>query len=55
MNTLIALGYTMEYFEDNIALSKLFTHTIEHIFSHLRRLCYGNDKSDITIKAIAKQ
>lgn len=55
LNTLVALGYAMKYFNDNLAISRLFTHTVEYIFGYMRRLCYGKDKSDVAIKALAKQ
>ena len=55
LNTIIALGYSMKYFEENLSLSRLFTHTVEFIFGNMRRLCYGNDRSDRAIHALTKQ
>lgn len=55
MNTIIALGFAMKYFKENISISRLFTHMVEFIFGSMRRLTYGNDKSDAAINAITKQ
>ena len=55
LNTLIALGFALKFFDDDLAISRLFTHTVEYIFGYMRRLTYGKDKSDVAITALAKQ
>lgn len=55
MNTIIALGFAMKYFNENISISRLFTHMVEFIFGSMRRLTYGDDRSDAAINAITKQ
>ena len=55
MNTIIALGYAMKHFNENLSISRLFTHTIEFIFGYMRRLTYGNDRSNVAINALTKQ
>lgn len=32
LNTLIVLGFAMRFFNENLEISRLFTHTVEYIF-----------------------
>lgn len=55
LNTLIVLGFAMRFFNENLEISRLFTHTVEYIFGYMRRLTYGKDKDTAAINALAKQ
>ena len=55
INTLIALGYSLKYYSDDLKISRLFTHTVEYIFGYMRRLSYGKDSDKVAINALAKQ
>lgn len=45
----------MRFFNENLEISRLFTHTVEYIFGYMRRLTYGKDKDTAAINALAKQ
>lgn len=55
LNTLIALGYAMKFYKENLKISMIFTHSVEYIFGYMRRLTYGNDKSSNAINSLAEQ
>ena len=55
LNTLLVLGFAMKFFNQNLEISRLFTHTVEYIFGYMRRLTYGKDKDTVAINALAKQ
>lgn len=55
MNSIISLGYALMNFEENISLSRIFTHLVEYIFGYMRRLSYNKDESHVAVSALAKQ
>lgn len=55
LNTLIVLGFELRFFDEDLSISRIFTHTFEYIFRYVRRLTYGKDQSYAAINALAKQ